>query len=540
MEIENISSVYKYLDKAGIYIEDSSKFIDFIKENDNNIEKTITRIKEAKLKKEQKVDYSHFEKKIVSYFKRIQNEINKDALFQYSKEKDIENFRTFFQEIVDKYIIIYKLKDDKEEYKRRLQKVQELKEQLSKLNNPNKELSTSEIEQINALNFKLSVKNIECQNILELIEEEVKVITKNSNKLDFIKLIDEFNKDIDKLLKIMDCLSIHPITESKTKKLFNDMLDELSLEKVHNEETLKEFDELCKNAGVCTSEPSLLKDDIVVYNGTKPYYGVDNSYVLKEGQEYKVRDSKFTNNGLEEFYLEGFEKPFSVTLFDTPNEWEEKKNPINEELVMDDDNIKDIPDLNIPTNEEEKPSKDNNQEYLVYTGKVDSSTNTAALSQGFSYKVVKTITNSNNEEEIYLEGFDKPYPKKLFASEKYWTEHMKYVMDNIVHKVDIPTYNPHIKKNAYSYAVIGMKSKKLSFSLKKALASTLKNLKDKISKSKYEFDKPEIIDADFEELNDDILDSTTNSMDMFNIVNIINSANMKNNVILNAPMSRSK
>lgn len=526
MEIENISSAYQFLDKAGVYIEDSSKFIDFVKENDNNIEKAITRIKESKLKKEQKVDYSHFERKIVDYFKKIQNEINKDALFQYSKEKDIENFRTFFQEIVDKYIIICKLKDDKEEYKKRLHAVQELKDQLSALNNSNKELSTSEIEQINTLNFKLNVKNKECEYVLELIEEEVNAITKNSNKSDFIKLIDEFNNDIDKLLKIMDRLSMHPRTESIVKKIFNDMLDELSLEKVRHEQSLKEFDELCVNAGIKPSEPSLEKDDIVIYNGTKPYYGVDNSYVLKEGEKYKVKDSKFTNNGLEEFYLEGFDKPFSVTLFDTPNEWEEKKNSITEEYKDDEimngfENVQDILDYtpadDAQSIEEEKTSKDDNEEYLVFTGKVDPHINTAALKQGFSYKVVRTITSPSNEEEIYLEGFDKPYPKKLFASESYWNEHMKYVMDNIVHKVDIPTYNPYIKTNAYTNAVIGMKSKKLSFSLKKALSSTLKALKEKMSKSKYKFDKPAIIDADFEVIDDDIPTTIENADDFWNM-----------------------
>ena len=90
MKEENINSIYRSLAGTDLTIEDTNKFLEFVSQTGLGVEEATQNIKVAKEKADKKVDYSEFERKLVDYFKNIQTEINKDGLFQYSDEKDIE------------------------------------------------------------------------------------------------------------------------------------------------------------------------------------------------------------------------------------------------------------------------------------------------------------------------------------------------------------------------------------------------------------------------------------------------------------------
>ena len=507
MNVANFDSIYKMLDVINLNIVDSAKFIDYVEKQGKGIEDTIKDIKVAKEKSIRKIDYSDFERKLVNSFKEIQKEINKDGMFQYSDEEEIEKFRNFFQEIVDKYVIIYKLKDDKDECARKKKEIESLKNEINSLNKSTSPLTTNDLQKLNDLNFKLGVKNLEYKKVLELIEEDIQIITRNSVKTNFINLLDELNSDLNQLTEIFSKLSLTPITRQIVDKMFLELNNSLTNEKNEYKKEINIFEEICENAGIENSVASLEKNDIVVYNGSKPYYGVDNSYVLKVGQTYKVKDYKFTNNGLEEFYLEGFDKPFSVTLFDTPREWQEKvkdkknkpldtstneisqapapysSNPIlnssndkinlKEEVV--DNNTKEDTEKNllatikenIVSNKESERIKSINEvndannnlltsgikegDFVVYNGNKDyisSKDNTNLLQTGFSYRVTKSFINEKGEEEIYLDGIDQPFPIMLFETEEIWKEHINGLIlqmtNNIYNKSVKPT--PKLKQ----------------------------------------------------------------------------------------------
>ena len=431
MNIAKFDSIYKMLDVINLNIVDSAKFIDYVGKQCKGIEDTIKDIKVAKEKSIKKIDYSDFERKLVNSFKEIQKEINKDGMFQYSDEEEMEKFKNFFQEIVDKYVIIYKLKDDKDECARKRKEIESLKNEINSLNKSTSPLTTNDLQKINDLNFKLGVKNLEYKKVLELIEEDIQIITRNSLKLNFINLLDELNSDLNKLIEMFSKLSLTPITRQNVDKMFLELNNGLTNEKNEYKKEINIFKEICENAGIENSVASLEKNDMVVYNGTKPYYGADNSYVLKVGKAYKVKDYKFTNNGLEEFYLENFDKPFSVTLFDTPREWQEKKELVNgnnkEDIVSNkkSEGTKSINETN-DLNNSILTSGIKEGDFVVYNGSKDytsSKDNTNLLQTGFSYRVAKLVINEKGKEEIYLDGIDVPFSITMFEPKKIEKKH---------------------------------------------------------------------------------------------------------------------
>lgn len=431
MNIAKFDSIYKMLDVINLNIVDSAKFIDYVGKQGKGIEDTIKDIKVAKEKSIKKIDYSDFERKLVNSFKEIQKEINKDGMFQYSDEEEMEKFKNFFQEIVDKYVIIYKLKDDKDECARKRKEIESLKNEINSLNKSTSPLTTNDLQKINDLNFKLGVKNLEYKKVLELIEEDIQIITRNSLKLNFINLLDELNIDLNKLIEMFSKLSLTPITRQNVDKMFLELNNSLTNEKNEYKKEINIFKEICENAGIENSVASLEKNDMVVYNGTKPYYGADNSYVLKVGKAYKVKDYKFTNNGLEEFYLENFDKPFSVTLFDTPREWQEKKELVNgnnkEDIVSNkkSEGTKSINETN-DLNNSILTSGIKEGDFVVYNGSKDytsSKDNTNLLQTGFSYRVAKLVINEKGKEEIYLDGIDVPFSITMFEPKKIEKKH---------------------------------------------------------------------------------------------------------------------
>lgn len=414
MNTESIESAYKMLAGMDLTIEDSTKFIDYVKKNGKGLNETVNEIKVAKEKSSKKIDYSDFEKKLVDSFKKIQNTINKDGLFQYSHTKYIDKFRKFFQEIVDNYVIILKLKDDKDEAARKKKELDQLKSKMRTIISNTSIMPSDDIEKMNELNFKLGVKNIEYKKVLELIEEDVQVITRNSVKINFINLLDDLIYDLNSLTEILSKLSLNPSTRQNVEEMVLELKNNLINRKNEYENDINYFKELCTIAGIVGE--SLEKDDVVIYNGSKPLYGADYTNLLQEGKEYRIIRTIINGNGNEEFYIEGFDKPLSVTLFDTKMEWKQKQKTRGDDLkfnVVSKTEIKD-PEFKFDIEQEDELNnleeymprrKDKNEEYLVTqvsnnsqdkpVNKVEAYVNSVAslTNKKVQYSFRKTISN---------------------------------------------------------------------------------------------------------------------------------------------------
>ena len=250
----NINSTYKILDELGLKISDYKIFGEFVRNNNNSYEEAIDIIRKAKSVKDKKINYTDFEKRMVGYFKEIQRLINKDSLFVFSNEEDKDNFKKYFQSIIDKYIIIYKLKDDKDNCKKKADEIVELKNEIDKINNNYVSLTPDEIEQINDLKFNLDIKNMEYRKLLSSIEENNKVITKYSNKNEFVKLIWMISKDVSKLSELINRLSITNETRNDLTKILDEVSKYFESVEIQCIDDINNFINICKSAGIISKE----------------------------------------------------------------------------------------------------------------------------------------------------------------------------------------------------------------------------------------------------------------------------------------------
>lgn len=350
----NINSTYKILDELGLKISDYKIFGEFVRNNNNSYEEAIDIIRKAKSVKDKKINYTDFEKRMVGYFKEIQRLINKDSLFVFSNEEDKDNFKKYFQSIIDKYIIIYKLKDDKDNCKKKADEIVELKNEIDKINNNYVSLTPDEIGQINDLKFNLDIKNMEYRKLLSSIEETNKVITKYSNKNEFVKLIWMISKDVSKLSELINRLSITNETRNDLTKILDEVSKYFESVEIECIDDINNFINICKSAGIISKEKidnasivnmpvgndandnvskkdvEISKDvakgeknthtlevgDLVTYNNFLDYEGYNYEGKLKPNVVYKVSYVFFDNKGTEMFYLEGIDLPFPATIFD--------------------------------------------------------------------------------------------------------------------------------------------------------------------------------------------------------------------------------
>ena len=350
----NINSTYKILDELGLKISDYKIFGEFVRNNNNSYEEAIDIIRKAKSVKDKKINYTDFEKRMVGYFKEIQRLINKDSLFVFSNEEDKDNFKKYFQSIIDKYIIIYKLKDDKDNCKKKADEIVELKNEIDKINNNYVSLTPDEIEQINDLKFNLDIKNMEYRKLLLSIEETNKVITKYSNKNEFVKLIWMISKDVSKLSELINRLSITNETRNDLTKILDEVSKYFESVEIQCIDDINNFINICKSAGIISKEKidnasivnmpvgndakdnvskkdvEISKDvakgeknthtlevgDLVTYNNFLDYEGYNYEGKLKPNVVYIVSYVFFNNKGTEMFYLEGIDLPFPATIFD--------------------------------------------------------------------------------------------------------------------------------------------------------------------------------------------------------------------------------
>lgn len=353
----NINSTYKILDELGLKISDYKLFGEYVRKNNNSYEETIDKIRKAKSVKDKKVDYTDFEKRLVNFFKEIQRLINKDSLFGFSNEQDLDNFKKYFQCIIDKYIIIYKLKDDKDNCKKKYEEILKLKNEIDSINNGYVSLTPDEIEQINDLKFNLDIRNMEYRKLLSSIEETNKVITKYSSKSEFVKLIWSVSKDMTKLSELMNKLSITNETRNEITNILSDISKYFESVEIECIDDINNFINICKLAGITSSEkidnikvenklpvnnnvnkddeksneidkntqnvgdekkyqPSLEVGDLVKYNSLFDFDGYNSEGLLKPNVPYKISYILFDDKGNEMFYLDGVDIPFPATIFD--------------------------------------------------------------------------------------------------------------------------------------------------------------------------------------------------------------------------------
>ena len=367
----NIDSVYNSLKSLGLNIQDYDTFISFVRDNNNSYEDVVSMIINAKEVKDKKINYSDFEKKLVNYFKDIQNIINKDSLYTFSNEEDITRFKNFFQEIVDKYIIIYKLKDDKDECKKTSEDIDKIKKEIDKYNSGL--FSIDSIDKINSLKFNLDLKSMEYKRLLASIEESTKLITKYSSKYEFINLIDIISKDMDELSHIMNNLSLTNESKINICKVLQSITYYFETMETECINDINKYNDICVKAGLV--KPNVVVDsevnkndidsylekevpvsedvddildgldssimnnskykigalkvgDYVTYNGTNSYTDYDNGDKLDMGAVYKVKRVDFDGNGNEVIYLEGSVYPYSVTLFDLVRDYSHNINKV--------------------------------------------------------------------------------------------------------------------------------------------------------------------------------------------------------------------
>lgn len=342
-------STYNELINLGLKITDYKKFMEYVRSNNNSYGEAISKINETKKIKDKKVDYSDFEKNIVNYFKEMQNVINKDGLFNLSNEDDIDNFKKFFQSIVDKYIIIYKLKDDNDQCKRKYDEIQRLKSEIDKINNSYISLTPNIIEQLNDLKFRIDIENMEYRRLLTSIEETNKIITKYSSKNEFVNLIKVISNDLFKLSELMNKLSLTNDTKNKLIEIFNNISVYFEAKQTEYLNDINSYISLCnllgissgemndlnqdnmvygKNENILSEQPnndgdlgikretSLKDGDLVVYNGFNIIGDYDYSELLEPGVAYRVSKVGFDDKGNEVFFLEGSNVPFPVFIFD--------------------------------------------------------------------------------------------------------------------------------------------------------------------------------------------------------------------------------
>lgn len=353
----NINSIYKILNELGLKIYDYKLFGEYVRKNNNSYEETVDRIKMAKNIKDKKVDYTDFEKRLVNYFKEIQRLINKDSLFSFSNEQDMDNFKKYFQSIIDKYIIIYKLKDDKDNCKKKYEEILKLKNEIDSINNGYVSLTPDEIEKINDLKFNLDIKNMEYRKLLSSIEETNKVITKYSSKSEFVKLIWSVSKEMTKLSELMNKLSITNETRNEITNILSDVSKYFESVEIECIDDINNFINICKLAGITSNDkidnikmennevvninvnkddeksnqfdkntqnvvdekkyqPSLEVGDLVLYNSLFDFDGYNSEGLLKSNVPYKISYIIFDNKGNEMVYLNGIPLPFPATIFD--------------------------------------------------------------------------------------------------------------------------------------------------------------------------------------------------------------------------------
>lgn len=368
----NIDSVYNSLKTIGLSIQDYDTFLNFVRDNNNSYEEVVNMIINAKEVKDKKVNYSDFEKHLVDYFKEIQNIINKDSLYTFSNDEDITEFKNFFQEIVDKYIIIYKLKDDKDECKKVSEEIDKIKHELDKYNNGL--FSIDSIDRINDLKFNLDLKSMEYKRLLTSIEESTKLMTKYSSKIEFINLINIISKDMEKLSNLMNRLSLTNESIVDIHKVLEKVTYYFETSETECINDINRYNDICVKAGLIKpkvenieinnnsnlddnfmEEPVEVKEDVddildglsssimddtkfkisslnvgdyVTYNGTNSYTDYNNSDKLEIGAVYKVKRVDFDGNGNEVIYLEGSVHPYSVTLFDLVRDYSHSINKI--------------------------------------------------------------------------------------------------------------------------------------------------------------------------------------------------------------------
>ena len=473
----NIDSVYSSLKEMGLNIEDYETFISFVKDNNNSYEEVINMIINAKEAKDKKVNYSDFEKNLVDYFKEIQSIINKDSLYTFSNDEDITKFKNFFQKIVDKYIIIYKLKDDKDECKKVHDEIEKIKEEIDRYNSTS--LTPELLSKISDLKFNLDLKSMEYRRLLSSIEESTKLMTKYSNKSEFINLINIISKDMDTLSDIMNNLSLTSESISSISKVLGNITYYFETVEIECINDINRYNDICVNAGLVKPKeeneldsiieeygpgkykliPSLDIGDYVTYNGSKSYIGNDNSDKLVAGKIYKISNIGYDNTGNEEFYLEGYNMPFSVTLFDMATEKEYNENKEVDSIIEEygPGKYKLIPSLDIG-------------DYVKYNGSKSyvGNDNSDKLVAGKVYKISNIGYDNTGNEEFYLEGYNMPFSVTLFdmVTEKEYNNQLD--SNKVIDSQKVSSNNR--LKNIYATALNNLSSKNILSHIKSLLS----------------------------------------------------------------------
>lgn len=95
---------------------------------------------------------------------------------------------------------------------------------------------------------------MEYRKLLSSIEESNKVITKYSNKNEFVKLIWMISKDVSKLSELINRLSITNETRNDLTKVLDEVSKYFESVEIECIDDINNFINICKSAGIISKE----------------------------------------------------------------------------------------------------------------------------------------------------------------------------------------------------------------------------------------------------------------------------------------------
>lgn len=486
----NIEKVFSNLESLNLKVTDSTKFFQSIISYPGGSNAFFEKLNYLNKSTKDNINYEKFENKIIKYLRGIQILINKDNLFRLSDEEDIANFKKSYQNIINKYIYIHRLQDEKKYSRDNIAKLERLKQDIKDTT------GTYELSRLH-LEYQKTVKTIE--NSYRKIDRYIKKISESSYKEKYEGIIDDLVKDSSLLADNLKNLTLTNETKSNINLLLTKMAEDFTNEKKEIRKDIDIYFEMLKEAGIeqnvllseekinnktVENEPEEIKKheevkeeiipeirdndfneevveevempqretalkagETIYYNGTLPYDHYSDISLLNRNKPYKISLATLDEKGNEMYFLEGIDTPFSVTLFETEFE------KFNTDTTL------------------KKGDK------VYYNGKKDEDYD-VQLTYGQEYVIDKGTLDEKGNEIYYLEGMDEPVSVISLVTENKWLEYIEPIVNQRVIAVEEPKVKPN-KKGLYLASVANMCDKpSIGLSIKKAFSSIVSKIKE--------------------------------------------------------------
>lgn len=468
-----IETVYEELKKSKLEVEDSKKFFSALSSYDGGAIGLLADLKKMEDLAKGSVDYVLFEDKIIECLHSISVYINKDSVYTLSNKEDIDNFKMYYNNIINNYIFINRLEDENK-------LCLKLTNEMEKIGNQIK--STSDAYDLSKLHLQYQRLHAQLISSNEKREKFNKMIKVNSNKANFTSLLDGAVRDFSMLASGLKNLTLTKETKAKINDVLINMSNQLKNEKesskndIVNYLKLLDYVGLQKNINYSYDDielPKVKNEDTIINEvkenkeevkevdtsikiGENVYYtGINYDNVsLEYNKPYKVIDAKLDDNGNEVYKLDGIEEDVSV-------------------ISLEPEYLVDKQELSLKRGEK------------VFTSGIRKyNKDDVKLEMGKEYTINKGMLDEKGNEIYYLDGIDKPVSVMNLVNENRWNEYMESMVNQRVVLKEEPKKNID-KKDMYLNSVINLSKKpKLSSTIKKAFSSVLNGVKNKFKEIK--------------------------------------------------------